>query len=145
MPPVPPTGDAPPPIPFASSRQSLVDLLRELAQHALTYLRDLAKMAAAEAGEKGRYVRILAVSLALAGAFGALGFFFLTVALVSAIAYGLNSWGWASFIVGVAYCIVAMLVALPAMHSITKGALGFQRTVHRVKEDAKWVKDKLAA
>ncbi|MGH9480401.1 MAG: phage holin family protein, partial [Terriglobales bacterium] len=87
----------------------------------------------------------LVVSLAMAAAFGALGFFFLTVALVSAIAYGLSSWGWASLIVGIAYSIVAVLVALPAMGALRKGALGFQRTASRVKEDAKWVKDKLAA
>lgn len=145
MSPAPPSGEPPSATAFPSSRQTLVDLLRELAQHGVIYLRDLVKMAAAEAGEKGRYVRVLVVSLAMAGAFGALGFFFLTVALVSAIAYGLNSWGWASLIVGIAYSIVAILVALPAMHSIGKGALGLQRTTQRVKEDAKWVKDKLAA
>lgn len=143
MPPEPTSEHASPQ--FTASRQSLLELLRELAQHGMTYARDFVKLAAAEAAEKGRYLRVLVVSLVMAAAFAALGFFFLTVALVSAIAYGLNSWGWASLIVGIAYSIVALLVALPGMNSLRKGAMGFQRTTQRLKEDAKWAKDKLAA
>lgn len=126
-------------------RQSLIELFRDLARYAVSYLRDLGKLAGAELGENARHIRVLVASAATAAAFGSLGFFFLTVALIYAIGYGLNSWGWASFIVGIAYSIIALLVLLPALHSISKGALRFERTVSRVKNDAEWVKNKLAA
>lgn len=138
----------PEPIPESSvvpPRQSTTELLRDMARHAVAYARDLGKLAGAEAREKGRHIGTLVVSVAIAGVFGALGFFFLTVALIAAIAYGLNSWGWAAFIVGIGYSIIAALVLLPAVHAVQKGALRFGLTVQRVKQDAQWVKNKLAA
>lgn len=135
-----------PPQPYGiPPRQTTAEMLRDLARQAVAYLRELGKLARAEAGEKARFIRVLVGSLVIAAIFGALGFFFLTVALIAAIAYGINSWGWAAFIVGIAYSLVAVLVLLPAVHALSKGALRFDRTVSRAKQDAQWVKDKLAA
>lgn len=124
---------------------SLIELLRDLARHAMAYGRDLGTMAVAEIREKARFTRVAAASLAIAAIFALMGFLFLSVALVAAIAYGLKSWGWASLIVGVAYVVVAGLVVLPAARSLSRGRLRFTRTLNRVKQDARWIKDKLAA
>ncbi len=121
------------------------ELVSELLQQAAGYARDYGRLISAEAREKARYLRVLGLSLAAAAVFLLFGFFFLTVALTAAIAFGLGSWGWASLIVGGGYFLIGLLTLIPAMRSIQGGTLRFDRLKTRVRKDKQWVKTKLAA
>ncbi|MGH9416901.1 MAG: phage holin family protein [Terriglobales bacterium] len=127
------------------SDASLLELVRQLLREASDYARDLLRLFSTELGEKTRSVGILA---GLAG--GAMllllfSFAFLSGALIGAIAWGLASWRWSLLIVGVAYGLIGMGLLLPVSHGLRSGLFRFNRTQHRLKEDAEWVKKKLAA
>lgn len=127
--------------PNLSTADMLRDLVREIAQ----YARDLAKMFAAELGEKSRSLRILGMLGAAAAVLLLFSFGLLTVALVGAIAYGLASWRWALLIVGVGWGIIGLLLLLPLAHALQHGLLKFDHTAHRIREDSEYVKRNLAA
>ncbi len=129
----------------STRQQGTIDLVKELFQQTGNYLVDLGRLFLAEAEEKTAFLKVLAISAVVAALFAACGFLLLSVALVCLVAYGLGSWGWAFCIVGVAWVIVAGLVIMPAMRSLSKGALRFEKTTTRVKDDKEWIKQKLAA
>lgn len=128
-----------------SQEPSTAEMLRQLAREATDYGRDLVRMFSAELGEKAKSLRMLA---AVAGAAALLLFFsflFLSLALVGAIAYELDSWRWAFLIVGAGYGFLGLLALIPVAAGLRKGLLRFEHTRRRLREDAAWVKRKLAA
>lgn len=131
--------------PAAGPPPSTMDMLRQLVQEVAGYARDLGRMFTAELGEKSRSLRTLAALGGAAALLGLFSFAFLSGALIGAIAYGLASWRWALLIVGVSYGILAMLLLIPVAHALQGGLLNFEHTKRHLKEDAEWVKQKLAA
>lgn len=135
--------------PFSSTQPSTpprtIEMLRQLMQEVAGYGRDLMQMFATELKEKSRSMRVLAALGGAAALFGFFSFAFLSGALIGAIAYGLASWRWALLIVGVGYGILAMLLLVPVAHALQGGLLSFEHTKRHLKEDAEWVKQKLAA
>lgn len=131
--------------PAASTPASTVDMLKQLFQEISGYARDLMRMFQTELAEKSRSMRTLVALGGAAALFGLFSFAFLSGALIGAIAYGLASWRWALLIVGVGYGIIAMLLLLPVSHALRGGLLSFEHTKRHLKEDAEWIKQKLAA
>ena len=121
------------------------DMVRELLHEVADYGRDLARLAGAEWKEKSHSLRTLALMGASAALVLFTSFMLLTVALVGVIAYGLDSWRWALLIVGVGYGIIGLLSLIPVSHALRSGLFQFSHTRERVRQDAQWVKHKLAA
>lgn len=128
-----------------STQLSTMEMLRQLMQEIAGYGRDLMQMFTTELKEKSRSMRTLAALSGAAVLLGLFSFAFLSGALIGAIAYGLASWRWALLIVGVGYGILAMLLLIPVAHALQGGLLSFEHTQRHLKEDAEWVKQKLAA
>ena len=124
---------------------STADMLRDLVREIALYGRDLAKMFAAELGEKSRSLRMLGMLAGAAAVLLLFSFGLLTVALVGAIAYGLASWRWALFIVGVGWGILGLLLLLPVAHALRHGLWNFDHTSRRIREDSEYAKRNLAA
>ncbi len=120
-------------------------LVRELLRQVAEMARDYGQLATAEAREKAQVLRSAGFSLAVGGMLLLYGFFFLTVALIALIAWAINSWGWASLIVGGAWAIIGGGMMLPIINKLRRGALRFNKLSQRVQKDKEWVKTKLAA
>jgi len=128
-----------------TTSDTTIDMLRELMREMASYARDLARMFMTELGEKSRSMRYLAAMGGAAALFGFFSFAFLSGALIGAIAYGLASWRWALLIVGVGYGFLGLLLLIPVGHALQGGLLSFEHTQRHLKDDAEWVKHKLAA
>ena len=128
-----------------SAEPSIVQLLRDLIAESGDYGHDLARLFAAELREQSRSIRYVAAMAATAMLLLFTGFLFLTGSLVGAIAFGLGSWPWALFIVGIAYGIIGLLLLVPLGRGISSGLLRFEHTRRRLKRDSEWIKQKLAA
>ncbi|HEY7854988.1 MAG TPA: phage holin family protein [Terriglobales bacterium] len=129
----------------ATTEPTTTEMLRELMREVADYGRDLARLAGAEWKEKSHSLRTLAMAAGAAALVLFTSFMLLTVALVGAIAYGLDSWRWALLIVGVCYGIIGLLSLIPVSHALRSGLFQFSHTRERVRVDAEWVKHKLAA
>jgi len=124
---------------------STVAMLRMLFDEASDYARNLARLFATELSENSRSLRYLAAMAGAAALLLLTSFLFVSGALVGAVAWGLASWPWALLVVGVGYGFIGLFMMLPLAHAVRKGLLKFEHTRQRVKADAEWVKQKLAA
>lgn len=124
---------------------STIEMVRSLLREVSEYLRGAVRLVAAEFREQSRSLRTLAMMAGAAMLLLLFSFGLLTVALVGVIAYGLDSWRWSLVIVGVAYGMLGLITLLPVAGGLRKGLLHFDHTRHRLSEDVRWAKQKLAA
>ncbi|HUX67475.1 MAG TPA: phage holin family protein [Terriglobales bacterium] len=133
------TSDAPP------RPAGWVELVRELVLEARGYVRDLGGMARLELKLGARSLGTM-VAMVAAGVLVLLfSFLFLSLALVGGIAYLLESWRWALLVVGVGYALIGAGMLGAVARRMRRGLLRFEHTRRRLREDAQYLKSKLAA
>lgn len=123
----------------------LFTLLRRAGRELGLYLADLIKLFREELREEGRLVRSVLMSMVASAMLLLFSFGLLTVALVGAVAYGLNSWRWALLIVGVAYGLIGAALMGPAINARRAGIARLERVLRRVRLDVETVKRRMAA
>ncbi|MGH9486906.1 MAG: phage holin family protein [Terriglobales bacterium] len=131
--------------PAANPNASTLDMVRGLLRDAVEYGRDLFQLFITEFKEKSRSLLVVVGMAVTAGLFALFSFCWLSLALIGVISYGIGSWRWAFFIVGIGYGIIGLLMLIPVAHGLQGGLLSFQHTKRRLEEDSKYIKSKLAA
>lgn len=124
---------------------SLAQLLRGLLREGGEYGRDLARMFTAELRQHSRVVRTRAAMGAAALLLLLTSFLILSAALVGLVSWLLDSWRWALLIVGGTYVAGAGLLGAAVARSVRQEHLRFEHTRQRLRRDAEWLKQKLAA
>lgn len=122
-----------------------VELVRELVREVRGYFRDLGGMVALELKQGARSLRTMGILVGAGALVLLFSFVLLSLALVGWIAYLLDSWRWALLIVGVGYAAIGGGMLAAVARGLRKGVLRFEHTRRRLREDARYVKSKLAA
>jgi len=122
-----------------------VELVRELVLEARGYFRDLGGMVALELKQGARSLRTMGVLVGAGTLVLLFSFVLLSLALVGLVAYWLESWRWALLIVGVGYAVIGGGMLAAVARGLRKGLLRFEHTRRRLREDARYLKSKLAA
>ena len=122
-----------------------VELVRELVLEARGYFRDLGGMVALELKQGARSLRTMGVLVGAGALVLLFSFVLLSLALVGLVAYWLESWRWALLIVGVGYAVIGGGMLAAVARGLRKGLLRFEHTRRRLREDARYLKSKLAA
>jgi len=123
----------------------VLQLLRDLVHELGTYIRDATQLLSGELQVQARVLGTLA-ALALAGVlFSGAAFLLFSLAIVAAVAHAVQSWGVALLLVGALYSLLAGGFGWAVRRLLQTQPLRFPRTWERVRSDAEYFKEKLAA
>jgi uncharacterized membrane protein YqjE len=121
-----------------SERESLGDLLRELATNTAALVRDEILLARQELREKFEGLRSGFISLAIAAATGFAAFLLLCVAAVVGMAHFVG-WLLAALIIAIGLALIAALLGLAGLRRFKRTTLKPEKTLQTLKEDKEWL------
>jgi uncharacterized membrane protein YqjE len=121
-----------------SERESLGDLLRELASSTTALVRDEILLARQELREKLEAVRRGLLLLAIAAAAGLAAFLLLCAAAVVGVAH-FAGWLLAALIIAIGLALIAALVGLAGLRRLKGATLKPEKTIQTLKEDKEWL------
>lgn len=121
-----------------SERESLGDLLRELATNTAALVRDEILLARQELREKFEGLRSGFISLAIAAATGFAAFLLLCAAAVVGMAHFVG-WLLAALIIAIGLALIAALLGLAGLRRFKRTTLKPEKTLQTLKEDKEWL------
>jgi di/tricarboxylate transporter len=122
------------------SRESIGELLGQLANNSAALVRDEIALVRQEMGEKITSFRSGVVTIAIGGVVGLLA----VLALMAAAIIGLAHWmdaGYAALIVGVVFAIVGGIIVSTGLNRLKRTSLKPEQTIETLEEDKEWLKD----
>jgi MFS family permease len=123
----------------------MADLLRALSDQTTTLVRQEIELAKAEMTAKGKQVGMGAGAFGAAGLVGLYAVGAITACIILALSTAMAGW-LAALIVGVAYAIVAGVLALVGKQKTQAGAPPVpERAISSTKEDVEWAKTRAKA
>ena len=120
-------------------RESIGDLLGQLAKDSSALIRDQLELAKQELAEKFRALRVVAVVIAVGLVVGLIGVLTLCAAAVIALARYIGP-GYAALIVGGVLSAIGSVVLMAAVGRLQRTKLSPELTVETLQEDKEWLK-----
>ncbi len=119
--------------------KSMAQVANELKHDLMEFLQTRLEMLRSELNQKVAMIKVVVPMFAIAFLFLWFAFMLLSVALVAAIAFLLNSWGWAFLAVGLFYALIAGLCGGLAYREIRTTGLMPRRTLKVLQQDQVWL------
>lgn len=119
--------------------RSLAEIVNELKVEIGEFVRTRIELLKSELRDKMAAWKMAAPMLLLAALFGFVGFLCLTGALACAIAWAVNSWGYALLAVGLAWSAIMAVFGFLGYREFTAAGLVPQRTVRVLRQDKAWL------
>lgn len=119
--------------------RSLAEIVNELKVEIGEFVRTRLDLLKSELHDKMAAWKMAAPMLLLAALFGFVGFLCLTGALACAIAWAVDSWGYALLAVGLAWWAIMAVFGFLGYREFTAAGLVPQRTVKVLKQDKAWL------
>ena len=134
-----------------TQERSFVDLFRNLRDESTTLLRQEVALAKTEMSEKVAKVGRNVAYAMIGGAIAHLALIFLLLSATGAIELGVDQTevrehsDWiAPLIVGLVIGLIAALLVVKAIKSLSNMTLAPEQTIQSIKEDKQWVQNKVA-
>jgi hypothetical protein len=121
-------------------RESLTELIGDLASQSAGLVRDEVALAKQELSEKLVSLRSGAITLALGTSFAIAAFLALCAAAIAGLAVYLKVWQ-AALIVGGVLALVAGLLVSAGISRLTQTSLKPQKTIQSLEENKEWLKE----
>jgi hypothetical protein len=122
------------------SRESIGELLGQLANNSAALVRDEIALARQEMGEKVKTFRSGAVMVAVGAMVGLVAILALTAAAVIGLAHLMDA-GYAALIVGGVLAIVGGIVVSTGLNRLKQTSLKPEQTIETLEEDKEWLKE----
>lgn len=120
--------------------RTLTGALNEFKEELKDFVDTRLQMLKSEMKQKVAMLRMVVPMLLVAAVLGVLGFLFLSIALVAAIA-NLIGWGWSFLVIGVFYAAIGGATALLAVREISNEGITPTRTMKVLKQDQVWLQN----
>ncbi len=122
------------------SRESIGELLGQLANNSAALVRDELALARQEMGEKVKSFRSGVVMVAIGAAVGLVAVLALTAAAVIGLAHLMDA-GYAALIVGGVLAIAGGIVVSTGLNRLKETSLKPEQTIETLEEDKEWLKE----
>lgn len=122
------------------SRESIGELLGQLANNSAALVRDEIALARQEMGEKINSFRSGVVTVAIGAIVGLMAILTLTAAAVIGLAHLMDA-GYAALIVGGVLAIVGGIIASTGLNRLKQTSLKPEQTIETLEEDKEWLKE----
>ena len=122
------------------SRESIGELIGQLANNSAALVRDEIALAKQEMSEKVKSFRSGVVTVAVGAVVGFLAVLTLTAAAVIGLAHVMDA-GYAALIVGGALAIIGGIIAYNGMNRLKQTSLKPEQTIETLEEDKEWLKE----
>lgn len=122
------------------SRESIGELLGQLANNSAALVRDEIALARQEMGEKINSFRSGVVTVAIGAIVGLVAILTLTAAAVIGLAHLMDA-GYAALIVGGVLAIVGGIIASTGLNRLKQTSLKPEQTIETLEEDKEWLKE----
>jgi len=122
------------------SRESIGELLGQLANNSAALVRDELALARQEMGEKVNSFRSGVVTVAIGAAVGLVAVLTLTAAAVIGLAHVIDA-GYAALIIGGIFAIVGGIMVFTGLNRLKQTSLKPEQTIETLEEDKEWLKE----
>jgi cytochrome c biogenesis protein CcdA len=122
------------------SRESIGELLGQLANNSAALVRDEFALARQEMGEKVKSFRSGVVTVAVGAIVGLVAVLALTAAAVIGLAHLMDA-GYAALIIGGVLAIVGGIVVFTGLNRLKQTSLKPDQTIETLEEDKEWLKE----
>jgi putative superfamily III holin-X len=122
------------------SRESIGELLGQLANNSAALVRDELTLARQEMSEKIEFFRSGVVTVAIGAVIGLIAVLTLAAAAVIGLAHLMDA-GYAALIVGGALAIIGGIVASNGISRLHRTSLKPEQTIKTLEEDKVWLKE----
>ena len=122
------------------SRESIGELLGQLANNSAALVRDEIALARQEMGEKVNSFRSGVVTIAIGAAVGLVAVLTLTAAAVIGLAHVIDA-GYAALIIGGVFAIVGGIMVFTGLNRLKQTSLKPEQTIETLEEDKEWLKE----
>ena len=122
------------------SRESIGELLGQLANNSAALVRDEIALARQEMGEKVNSFRSGVVTVAIGAAVGLVAVLTLTAAAVIGLAHVIDA-GYAALIIGGVFAIVGGIMVFTGLNRLKQTSLKPEKTIKTLEEDKEWLKE----
>ena len=122
------------------SRESIGELLGQLANNSAALVRDEIALARQEMGEKVNSFRSGVVIVAIGAAVGLVAVLTLTAAAVIGLAHVIDA-GYAALIIGGIFAIVGGIMVFTGLNRLKQTSLKPEQTIETLEEDKEWLKE----
>lgn len=120
-------------------RESIGDLVRQLANQSATLMRSEVALAKREVGEKAAAVSVDVAIVAAGAAIGLVASLALTASLVIALIPLIGAWQ-AALTVGLVLLVGAVVLALFGYRRLTRETLKPEQTIESIEENKQWLR-----
>lgn len=122
------------------SRESIGELLGQLANNSAALVRDEIALVRQEMGEKVNSFRSGVVTVAIGAVIGLVAVLTLTAAAVIGLAHVIDA-GYAALIIGGVFAIVGGIMVSTGLNRLKQTSLKPEQTIETLEEDKEWLKE----
>jgi hypothetical protein len=122
------------------SRESIGELLGQLANNSAALVRDELALARQEMGEKVTSFRSGVITITIGAVVGLLALMALTAAAVIGLAHVMDA-GYAALIIGGVFAVVGGIIVSTGLNRLKQTSLKPEQTIKTLEEDKEWLKE----
>lgn len=122
------------------SRESIGELLGQLANNSAALVRDELALARQEMGEKVTSFRSGVITVTIGAVVGLIALMALTAAAVIGLAHVMDA-GYAALIIGGVFAVVGGIIVSTGLNRLKQTSLKPEQTIKTLEEDKEWLKE----